>query len=275
MDPKRRNFRILIRTLVSTFLLLGLITSVPAQEFWMQPEKFTHIQGDNLEVNFRSGDNLMGEPWDIESRQIESLEMRQLSSTRDLPGFVKNTGEGALEIPLTREGTHLLLMRCKNELTEWKAAEFNVRLKENGLDEIYDFRRQANALATASKESQSRYTKLIIQVGNQTDNTFKQDTGYPLEIIPERNPYSLKKGDPIRFTILFEGKPLFGIKVKILNRYDHRTTIQNIYTEKNGMMETHISNPGTWMVSVVKMVPSGKEGAEWQSFQHTLVFGVE
>ena len=99
--------------------------------------------------------------------------------------------------------------------------------------------------------------------------------GFPIEIIPEKNPYTLKKGDPVRFKILFEGKPLFGAKVKVWNRFDNRTTLQNIHTEKNGIIETHISNPGPWMVSVVKMVPSKQPGADWQSYWGSLVFGVE
>jgi uncharacterized GH25 family protein len=140
---------------------------------------------------------------------------------------------------------------------------------------VYDQRKKANTLTKPSKEFYSRHTKLLLQVGDVKDDTYKKVAGLPIEIVPDRNPYSLKKGDLIRFKILWQGKPLFGTKVKVWNRFDNRTTIQNIYTEQDGTMETHISNPGAWMVSVVTMVPSKKEGADWESYWGSLVFGVK
>jgi hypothetical protein len=68
---------------------------------------------------------------------------------------------------------------------------------------------------------------------------------------------------------------LFGVKVSVRNRYNNRTTIQNIYTEQDGTMETRISSPGSWAVHVVKMVPSTEAGAEWQRYDASLVFGIE
>jgi uncharacterized GH25 family protein len=112
-------------------------------------------------------------------------------------------------------------------------------------------------------------------VDAQKDDTYKKVVGFPVEIIPDRNPYSLKIGDPIRFKILFDGKPVFGVRAKVWNRFDNRTTIQNIYTEKDGTFEARISNPGPWMVSVVRMVPSKQREADWQSHWGSLVFGIE
>jgi hypothetical protein len=67
---------------------------------------------------------------------------------------------------------------------------------------------------------------------------------------------------------------LFGAKVKVWNRYNHRTTVQNIYSQQDGMIETHVSNPGAWMISVVNMVPSKDPKAQYRSFWGSLVFGV-
>ncbi|HOX82723.1 MAG TPA: DUF4198 domain-containing protein, partial [Chryseolinea sp.] len=140
---------------------------------------------------------------------------------------------------------------------------------------VYDIRKNTNTLNKPSKEFYSRHTKLLFQVGDVKDDTYKKVMGLPIEIVPDRNPYSLKKGDLIRFKILWQGKPVFGARIKVWNRFDNRTTIQNIYTEQDGTMETHISNPGAWMVSVVRMIPSTKEGADWESYWGSLVFGVK
>jgi uncharacterized GH25 family protein len=82
-------------------------------------------------------------------------------------------------------------------------------------------------------------------------------------------------GDGVRFKVIFQGKPLFGAKVRIWNRYNNLTTTQNIFTLQDGTIETHISNPGTWLISVVKMIPAKSTEADWQSFRSTLVFGIK
>jgi uncharacterized GH25 family protein len=69
--------------------------------------------------------------------------------------------------------------------------------------------------------------------------------------MPDRNPLTLKKGDRIVFTVLKDGKPAFGVRVKIWNRWNNRTTIQNIYTQQDGTISTTISSPGDWMVSIL------------------------
>lgn len=256
-------------------LVLALVTFVQAHEFWMQPDKFVYIPGEKLLVGFKVGENFMGEPWNLKVDRIARLELRQLTKSTSLLGIVRDTTKnGEITIPLTDGGTHMVLLQSKNSFIELEAEKFNDYLKEDGLDDIYALRKKTNTLNVPSREFYARYSKLLVQVGGHTDETFKLVAGFPIEIIPERNPYDLKRGDAVRFKILFEGKPIFGAKVKVWNRFDNRTTIQNIYTEKDGMIETHISNPGRWMVSVVKMVPSKQEGAEWQSYWGSLVFGV-
>jgi uncharacterized GH25 family protein len=258
-----------------TIFLLTFLTLATAHEFWLQPIKFFFEPGENLVVSFKSGENFIGQSWDFKTQRIEKLELYQESKSLNLSDSIKEGEKDNLVFALTKIGTHLVLMQSNNAFMELDAEKFNAHLKEDGLDEILDHRKKTNTLADAGKEFYSLYSKLLIQVGDKKDDTYKQVAGFPIEIIPDKNPYVLKKGDPIRFKILFEGRPLFGIKVKVWNRFDNRTTLQNIYTEKDGTFEARISNPGPWMVSVVKMAPSKQKGADWQSYRGSLVFGVK
>jgi hypothetical protein len=61
----------------------------------------------------------------------------------------------------------------------------------------------------------------------------------------------------------------------VWNRYKNRTTMQPIYTQQDGRIEAHVSNPGAWMVSVVQMIPSDDPKADWRSYWGSLVFGVQ
>jgi len=258
-------------------LLLLLIASIVAQahEFWLQPLKYFYAVGEKAMISFKVGENFMGEPWDLKHHRIEQLDLIHGNQTTDLKASVKEGEKDNLEVELKDSGTHLIVMQSNPAYIELEADKFNEYLKEDGLDNVYEQRKKSNTLTKPSKEFYSRHSKLLLQVGEVKDDTYKKVMGLPIEIVPDRNPYSLKKGDLIRFKILWQGKPFFGAKVRVWNRFDNRTTIQNIYTEQDGTMETHISNPGAWMVSVVRMIPASKEGADWESYWGSLVFGIK
>lgn len=264
-----------MKKIILTAALLFAVALVQAHEFWLHPDKYFFKPGENLRLSFKVGEGFIGESWDLKTHRIEKLELWNLNSSRNLKDSVSDDAKENLRMRLKDAGTHLVVMQSDNAFIALEADKFNAYLKEDGLDEILEERTKKNALNKPSKEFYSRHTKLLVQVGDKKDDTYKKIMNLPIEIVPEVNPYALKKGDPVRFKVLFEGKPLFGALVKVWNRHDNRTTLQNIYTEKNGVIETRISSPGAWMVSVVKMVPSKQEGADWQSYWGSLVFGVQ
>jgi uncharacterized GH25 family protein len=260
------------------FFVLSLITifSVVSQahEFWLAPEKFFYKEGEVLKVNFNVGEHFIGEPWDAKLARIEKLELHHLTNVTDIKRFVKEGTKDNLSVTLNEEGTHLVTMQSTNSFIELEAEKFNAYLKEDGLDEALQYREQHNQLDKPGKEIYTRYTKLMIQVGDKRDETYKKPAGFPLEIFIEKNPYNIKVGEIVKFKVLFKDKPLFGAKVMVWNRYDNRTTIQPVYTLKNGVIEARISSKGPWMVSVVKMEPSQDKSADWLSYWGSLVFGI-
>jgi uncharacterized GH25 family protein len=258
-----------------TILLLSLLTVTNAQEFWLQPDNFFCKRGEKLVVSFKEGENFMGDAWDFKKHSIAIFNLHHASTSMNLADSIKDGDKGNLSYTLKEEGTHLLVMKTNNVFNEMGADNFNAYLKEAGLDDIMDHRQKTNTVGLPGKENYAIHVKLFIQVGENKDDTYKTVIGSPVEIVPQRNPYALQIGDPVRFKILFDGKPVFGVRVKVWNRFDNRTTIQNIYTEQDGTFEARISNPGPWMVSVVRMVPSKQAGADWQSYKGSLVFGIQ
>jgi uncharacterized GH25 family protein len=265
---KNKRIIVLIIVLVSSLI-------VHAHEFWIQPDKYVYNIGDKLSIAFKVGENFLGEPWDLKKNRIEKIELHNSQKSKNLATSVKTDEKENLSIPLTEEGTHLLVMESNNAFIELEAEKFNTYLEEDGHDEAIAYREKNNRTSQSAKELYSRHAKLLVQVGAVRDDTFKKRVGLPIEIIPDQNPYSLKVGAPIKFRIFFQGKPLFGAKVKVWNFYNNRTTTQNIYSQQDGWIETRISTPGRWMVSVVKMVPSKDKQADWQSYWGSLVFGIK
>lgn len=256
-------------------IVTALMFVLQAHEFWMAPSKFYYEVGEDLSLYFRVGEDFIGEAWEVKPERFERFEVHQQKNVQDVKSLIKGGDPIALTMPLSAEGSQVVVMQSNHQFIELEAEKFNAYLKEDALDEAYAHRRKNNQLNKAGKELYARYSKMIFQVGNKIDDGYSKSAGLPLEIFVEQNPATLKVGSKVSFKLMYNGKPLFGARVSVWNRHNNRTTRQPIFTQQDGRIETHISNPGPWMVSVVKMVPSKDPKADWESYWASLTFGVK
>jgi len=256
------------------FLFVVFFTFSKAQELWLQPQLFFSKAGEKFPLSLRSGDGFHPAPYTLLREQVNKVSLHHLASVTDLKANLKDGSKDQLEVTFSEEGTQLITLQTNSVVSTVEAEKFNEYVKSHGLDEVYFKREQAGALNKPVQERSSYYTKVLMQTGEGADDTFKKVVGFPLEIIVERNPYSLKPGEAMPFTILWQGKPLFGAQVKIWNIHNNLTTQQSIYTQQDGRMETRVSNAGLWLVSVVQMVPSKQAGVDWISYRSSLVFSI-
>ena len=258
---------------VAALLVFSLV--VQAHEFWIASSNFYYTVGENFTMDLRVGEDFIGEVSAVKKDRIEKLELHHQQKVQDMKPVISENPKELIAVPLTAEGGHVIALQTNSTFIELDGEKFNAYLKEDALDEAYAYRRKNNQLDKPGKELYARYSKLIFQVGNKVDDGYKKSVGLPLEIFVEQNPATLKVGSKVSFKIMYEGKPLFGARASVWNRHNNRTTRQPIFTQQDGRIETHISNPGPWMVSVVKMVPSKDPKADWQSYWGSLTFGVK
>lgn len=256
------------------FFTFGLLHK--GDETWLLPDKFFYEKGEEATISVQSGEDFIGQAIVLGKHTVNTV-MHIAGSTRtDLKMRFKEGDKQPLQIVLAQEGTHVVTLETNAVPITKEAEHFNQYLKNYGLDDVYHARETSNTLDVPAQLEQANFHKLIFQVGhNADDGAGSKPIGFPIEIIPHKNPYVLKKGDPIQFTILSAGKPVFGTRVRIWNRFNNRTTIQQIYTEQDGSIRTHLSNPGLWMVTAAKMEPLPGKAATWKSYQTTLIFGVK
>jgi uncharacterized GH25 family protein len=260
-----------MRCLGLLLLIMVGVSSAKAQVLWLQSQKYFGSVGEKVPVSMVWGDGFNPVPWNLKREQVNKVELHHLSAVKDLKSNLKDGEKDQVEVLLVETGTHLLTLQTNSVLSTVDAEKFNDYLKTHGLDEIYFNRERSGALTKPVQERSAYYAKVLLQAGEEKDDTYKKPTDFPIEIIPEKSPFTLKTGDAMRFSVRWQGKPLFGIQVKIWNRHNNLTTQQNIYTQQDGTMETRVSNGGLWIISVVQMVP-GKQGVDWQSYRGSLVF---
>ncbi|CAN5168171.1 hypothetical protein BH09BAC3_BH09BAC3_31350 [soil metagenome] len=257
---------------IALFLTTALAT---AHEFWLQPKKYRFKVGEEMKVDFMVGENFSGEFWDLNRHKVDKLEIHSVGAAKNLLKDVKPTKGTNLTYKFDKEGTHLLGMESNFAYLEMEADKFNDYLREDGMENILKSRTRSNELAKPSREFYKRYAKVIVQSGARTDETFRKRLGFRYEIIPLSNPYTLKTGDYLECRLFWDSKPAQHTMVKVWNHIGNKTFLQDIYTENDGTIKFPISSAGPWMVSAVKMIPSEKEGADYQSLWTSLVFSID
>jgi uncharacterized GH25 family protein len=258
--------------IVSFFLTTAVV--LQAHEFWLQPKKFRYSVGEEIKIDLMVGESFTGEYWDLNRHKVEKLQLYRIAGVKDLTSTVTNTKGSNVLFKADLEGTYLFAMQSNAAYLEQEAKEFNAYLKEDGLDYILDERTKLNQLDKPSRENYTRFAKLLIQVGNKADDTYKKKLGFQYEIVLDQNPYTLKTGDYLQCKVYFEGKPAPHALVKVWNTVNTTTFLQNIYTESDGTVKFPISAKGAWMVSSVHMLHAETKQANYHSLWASLVFEI-
>ncbi len=262
------------KTSTLLFLLLGF-PWLFAHEFWLSPEKFRLQKGESINVDFLVGEHFEGEKWHGNRGSVTMFQQFSKDGKTDLtPSVSTDSGKG-ISARFDTEGTHLLAYNSKNKFIELEANKFTEYLKEDGLQNALEWREKNGKTGEKGREYYQRCVKTLIQVGDKLDNTFKQNTQMPLEIIAQQNPYALKMGDSLEVKVLFKNKNLPDALVRVWNRHEGKMTETPYKTDSNGRVKFLIANDGKYMVSLVKMEKNSLDTkADWQSYWGSLTFGL-
>ncbi len=259
---------------ISRAVLLAIALVSPVEECWLEPDKFRYAVGEEVKIDFLMGENFVGERWDGKENKAALVQWFSASGMKDLSKEARAEPGNQLKVKGQQEGTQMVVMETNALTRDWEADKFKAYLEDNGLDDLASAGRNATGREEPVREEYMRYAKLLVQTGAKTDDTYKKRVGLRLEIVPEKNPYTLRKGDHLQCLVLYEGKPVPHSLVKVWSRLNRTTFLQTMYTEDDGTIRFPVSTKGGWMVSTVKMVRGEKPGTRCNSLWGSLVFGI-
>lgn len=254
-------------------LCLGFICS--AHEFWLNPDRFFYQKGDTATIWLQVGENFEGVPWKGTVTRLSLFAPFEDEIFIDAP---IDTTQRSVKVALPIEGTNILVLQNKPSKIELEAEKFNAYLKEDGLDEILEYRKKNGLANSVGREIYERCAKLLLKVGSRADKNFSRRTNLPLEIVPLNNPYSGNpnaKSKRAYFQVYFQGKFADNLTVKFWQKVG-KELIKKESKTKNGQVSFDFEPKGKVMISCVKMIPhSNPEEADWHSYWASLVFGYD
>ena len=158
------------------------------------------------------------------------------------------------------------------------AADFRAFMKLYGaLDGLTSF--DSESKLAAVRQRSAKHVKAVFQVGNAYSTDYSRRLGYPLEIVPQNNPFELKLNEALRFQVLHNGQPVANHLVYVnhagFNEDDdaeRRVNAQKLRTDKNGMASVKISKKSAWYIALIHVHPVKDADADYDTNWATLTF---
>jgi len=241
--------------------------NLAAHYTYILPQNFRVAAGDTVTVGFHSGD---GFP---ESTAIlKRLREPAIHTSRgklSIDGLKEDGKRVAATISVVDAG-HIIVTAVNATATEeMRPASFEEYLAEEGLAHIVAARKARGEAEKAGKERYTMYAKTILVSGTPGDG-YKTAVGLPLEIVPEKDPYRLKPGEPLPVRVLLRGTPAQNLEVKATTAAEKPRVIGT--TDAQGRITVPVSK-GQWRLHTIHMERASGD-VDWESLWTTLTFEV-
>jgi uncharacterized GH25 family protein len=121
----------------------------------------------------------------------------------------------------------------------------------------------------------SRCAKSLVLSGSPSEMQGDRQLGFTLELVAERNPYTLRAGQDLPVRLTYQNRPLAGALIVAMNRLN-RSEKLSARTDSDGRVRLRLRPGGMWLIKSVHMIPAPADsGAEWASFWASLTFGAD
>ena len=168
-------------------------------------------------------------------------------------------------------GNYIIGVATRSSIIRIAADNFNFYLRYEGLDDDAQERNERDETNIGAAERYAKFSKAILQVGEDQSDNFGALLGYPVEIVPLQNPYALGKGDVFRARILKDGQPLADELVYATHEGHYEISDEGIFEElvrvrsdENGAVEFVLAEEGRWYVRFIHLTRMADE-EHWYS----------
>ena len=181
-----------------------------------------------------------------------------------------------MEIKTGAPGTYAVGASTTPREIDLTAAEFNDYLSHDGIPDTLAERRRDQELGKDVRERYSKHVRAIFQVGDQLTEDYKTAFGYPVEIIPQQNPYALRPGQTLAVLCVLDGKPLVSQFVMAgWESAGGQLRTLTARTDPKGFARFKLVGAGKWYVKFIHMTKLADVNLNYESKWATLTFAVK
>jgi len=260
------------RVIGSILVAASALSTSPAfaHDMWIEPTTFSPELGQIVGVKLRVGQDLLGDPLPRNAALVNQFVVEDTDGRRTVIGH--DGGDPAGFLRVAQPGLQVIGYYSNPSSVELAAEKFNQYLKDEGLDTIAALRARRNETGASAHEIFSRCAKSLVLSGAAIGVQGDRPLGFALELVAERNPYTIRPGQDFPVRLTYEKRPLAGALVIAMNRLNRSQKLA-ARTDADGRVRFHLQPGGMWLVKAVHMIPApAGSNAEWASFWASLTF---
>jgi uncharacterized GH25 family protein len=264
--------------LIALLLMLATAASVAAHDLFLKLESYFVRPESGVRIHVLNGTFSKSE------NAVARDRVRDLSlagplgiSKVDTSSWSDRGDTSVLAIQIGAAGTYVVGASIHSRELRLEAKDFNAYLASDGVPDVLAARRQKGELDKPARERYSKHVKAVLQAGGRRTDAFATELGYPAELIPLENPYTLKVGQTLRVRALVEGTPTARQLVVAGGRTARGARIApaSVRTDSAGVARIRLRSPGLWYVKFIHMAPPQADTTiDYESKWATLTFQV-
>ena len=266
------------RTLtVALVTVVSLTTVLAAHDMFLKLRSFYLAPATAVRVTLLNGTFTASENSISRDRVADISLLAPDGRTRYDTSAVSARGDSTfLQIKTGAAGTYVLGFSTRPNRLKISGKEFDAYLAEEGLVDVIAARKAAGTSADSASERYAKHVKAILQVGSGTSDGFAAVLGYPAELIPLENPYSLKPGGSLPVRALVRGVPAAGLTLLAGGRTSGGTRIaaQTLTTNSDGEAVVQLPRRGQYYVKFISILKQVAGDVDYASNWATMTFEI-
>ena len=247
-----------------------------AHDFWLQPLHYNIAPHVSTPLAILVGHGPFRSRWSGATDRIVLMNSYGPNGVVDQKKAIHPTPDKDGDFAFDQPGDYVLAFQSSYAVSDLPFIRYNDYIKVEGLTPAIDFRQRTKTSETPGREIYSRRCKAIIQVGHPKGPQpwVTRPVGLSLEIVPDKNPYTLAPNEPLPVHVLYDGRPLAGALVKLTNlEFDVRPVAMHL-SDAEGRASFTFPRTGTWLVNVIWTKPiTGDPRADFDTTFSSLTFG--
>ena len=263
--------------LVAAGMLLAAVTVAAAHDLFIKPTRFFAPENSEVRVRVLNGTFTRSENSIARNRLADaSVLMPGRRTALDTSEWSATGDTSTFHIHTRGAGTYVIGVSTRPSVIDLTADDFNLYLKEDGIPDVLEARQRAGELGKPARERYHKHVKAMVQVGTARSNDFATPLGYPAELIPVENPYTLASGATLRVKTLVDGKPAANQLVVYggVDASEANIAPQNVRSNAQGVASIPLSKPGLWYVKFINMTRLQGDSVDYESRWASLTFQI-
>ncbi len=266
------------RILFVAFLSVMFIASAFGHDLFLKLDSYFVGVNEKISLKILNGSFKVSEGA-VNFARLKDVSVVSPSGTRTNlkeADFTKDETTAFLTLQPMEAGTYVVGLSTMPRELDLKAKDFNDYLAEDGIPDTIAERKKKKELTKDVRERYAKHVKTIFQAGDKQSDNFKTILDYPVEIVPQNNPYSLKTGGTLSILCLKDGQPLAS-QVVLTGREDSSGKLivgASVRTDKKGFAKIKIDGPGKWYAKFINMTRLSDPKLNYESKWATLTFGI-